>query len=129
MTCNIILFPTRSAQVPVAGQQFGSGNTISSQPYTMPKIDISDEERRENAFLIVQTVLTFAKRKGRSLSSLQPQLRKWLLELCAQGDPTAKAVHDWLTGNQRYAVGGVNVHSLEPLSRTDRGSAAGGEGA
>ncbi|MFP5077413.1 hypothetical protein ACLE20_08890 [Rhizobium sp. YIM 134829] len=91
---NVIAFPG-----PVAGQ-----GLIEPQPTpggaALPSFDaLSEEERAAYVAPIVRAAIGFAKRKGRRLDSLPPQLRVWLLALCDLGDPTALSVRAWLDGN------------------------------
>lgn len=81
---------------------------------TTPPGGASSEAQQEFAETVIGTAIRFARRKGRSLTSLPPQMRKWLLELCDQGDPTARVVRDWLEGNS-------HLHSISSAT-------SGGEG-
>lgn len=60
------------------------------------------DQRTEYVASVVRPVIRIAKRKGKGLESLPPQLRDWLLDLCEAGDPTCRMVRDWLMGNDRY---------------------------
>lgn len=53
---------------------------------------------------VVRASIRFARRKGVRLDSLPPQLRTWLVDLCNKGDPTARMVREWLTGNHRFCA-------------------------
>jgi hypothetical protein len=63
---------------------------------------LGPDERAGYVASIVRPVIMLAKRKGKGLESLPPQLRGWLLDLCEAGDPTCRMVRDWLMGNGRY---------------------------
>ncbi|WPE23497.1 hypothetical protein [Shinella zoogloeoides] len=65
-------------------------------------VDVSAEDYAALVESVVKASVHFARRKGVRLDSLPPQLRSWLLDLCDQGDPTCRVVHEWLTGNRRF---------------------------
>ena len=65
---------------------------------------VSAEDRAAHIASVVGTTIRFARRKGIRLDSLPPQLWTWLLDLCDQGDPTCRVVHEWLTGNRRFCA-------------------------
>ncbi len=127
-TSNILPFPIHHA----------SPTTVSKLPSAQPKVPrlpitgseglVANEEYREHVATIVGTAIRCGRRNGRSLSSLQPQLRKWLIDLCDHDDPTAIVVRDWLTGNRRYLA-----HVVDPCEpdgrRTSTRSVDNGEGA
>ena len=108
-TSNIITFPRREA----AGSELNSIRPKEANPSSAPAPaaqaiavaiatppgGASAEAQQEFAETVIGTAIRFARRKGRSLTSLPPQMRKWLIELCEQGDPTARVVRDWLEGN------------------------------
>ena len=108
-TSNIIAFPHRGATgaeprsvrrqeaIPSDGPE-PAAQAIALAMAT-PAGAASAEAQQEFTETVIGTAIRFAKRKGRSLTSLPPQMRKWLLELCEQGDPTAQVVRDWLEGN------------------------------
>nr|CAD6615818.1 hypothetical protein RTCK_02946 [Rhizobium sp. TCK] len=110
-TSNIIAFPRRGANgsepncirpkeaIPSDGPA-PAAQAIALAMATPPG-GASSEAQQEFAETVIGTAIRFARRKGRSLTSLPPQMRKWLLELCEQGDPTARVVRDWLEGNGR----------------------------
>lgn len=79
---------------------------------------VAIDEYREHVATIVGAAIRSGRRKGRSLSSLQPQLRKWLAELCDQGEPSAEIVHDWLTGNHRHLMPCHNFGGGQLQSKT-----------
>lgn len=88
-------------------------------PMTEPRTNVvGDEDYREHVATIVGAAIRSGRRKGRSLSSLLPQLRKWLLELCDKGDPSAIMVRDWLTGNRRYLAAGFDIQDVDGPSIT-----------
>jgi hypothetical protein len=127
-TSNILPFPIHHA----------SPTTVSKLPSAQPKVPrlpitgseglVANEEYREHVATIVGTAIRCGRRKGRSLSSLQPQLRKWLIELCDSDDPTAIMVRDWLTGNRRHLAS--DFDPKEPgRRRTSTPCVENGEGA
>lgn len=101
LTSNILPFPIRHALIQTASQPTGLKPAISHPLVTGNKNPVEGDEYREHVACIVGVAIRAGRRKGRDLMSLQPQLRKWLIELCDQGDPSAVMVHDWLTGNHR----------------------------
>ena len=123
-TPNIIAFPRRGA----TGSEPNYLRPKEANPYTAPAPaaqaialamttppgGASSEAQQEFAETVIGTAIRFARRKGRSLTSLPPQMRKWLLELCDQGDPTARVVRDWLEGNGR-------LHSIRSVTSDGEG--------
>lgn len=94
-TSNILPFPTRTPP-PVL---------LPPVQYACPPTALDTlgvDERAEYVASIVRSAIGFAKRKGRRIESLPPQLRGWLLGLCELGDPTCLAVRDWLDGNPGF---------------------------
>ncbi|WP_417426901.1 hypothetical protein, partial [Hoeflea sp.] len=49
---------------------------------------------------VVRIAIRSAKRRGVRLESMLSIPRKWLLDLCDEGDPTCLIVRDWLMGNR-----------------------------
>nr|CAD6628153.1 hypothetical protein RTCK_03940 [Rhizobium sp. TCK] len=108
-TSNIIAFPRRGApgSEPRSVRRKEANPSAAPAPaaqaialaMTTPPGGASSEAQQEFTETVIGTAIRFARRKGRSLTSLPPQMRKWLLELCDQGDPTARVVRDWLEGN------------------------------
>nr|CAD6630595.1 hypothetical protein RNT25_04466 [arsenite-oxidising bacterium NT-25] len=108
-TSNIIAFPRRRAtgSEPNSTRPKEANPSAASAPAAQAIAlamatrtgRASSEAQQEFAETVIGTAIRFARRKGRSLTSLPPQMRKWLLELCEQGDPTARVVRDWLEGN------------------------------
>ncbi|MGE6742416.1 hypothetical protein ACQKGC_19270 [Allorhizobium pseudoryzae] len=94
-TSNILPFPTRTpSSAPLPPVQ---------DKHPVPAGDKLDADERANYVAsIVRSTIGFAKRKGRRIGSLPPQLRGWLLGLCEQGDPTCLVVRDWLDGNPSF---------------------------
>ena len=108
-TSNIIAFPRRGAtgsepnylrpkEADPSAAPAPAARAIALAIATRPG-GASPEAQQEFTETVIGTAIRFARRKGRSLTSLPPQMRKWLLELCEQGDPTARVVRDWLEGN------------------------------
>ena len=123
-TSNIIAFPRRKAigLEPDSARRKEANPSAAPAPAAQaialaiatPPGGASAEAQQEFAETVIGTAIRFARRKGRSLSSLPPQMRKWLLELCDQGDPTARVVRDWLEGNG-------HLHSISLLTRDGEG--------
>lgn len=92
---NILSFPTRttpSVLLPPVQDK-----------HPVPEGDKLDaDERADYVASIVRSAIGFARRKGRRIESLPPQLRAWLLRLCEQGDPTCLTVRRWLDGNPDF---------------------------
>jgi|GEM_PF-2586485 len=99
---NILPFPIRHTPSRIATQPWEAEPEVLHLRTTCNKSLVADDEFREHVATIVGVAIRCGRRKGRSLSSLQPQLRKWLIDLCDQGEPSAVMVHDWLTGNRRH---------------------------
>ncbi len=92
---NILPFPMRtppSVLLPPAH--------YACPPTALDTLDVDD--RAKYVASIVRSTIGFAKRKGRRIESLPPQLREWLLELCELGDPTCLVVRAWLDGNPGF---------------------------
>ena len=94
-TSNILAFPTRTpSSVPLPPVQ---------DKHPVPAGDKLDADKRADYVAsIVRSTIGFAKRKGRRIESLPPQLRVWLLEQCELGDPTCLVVRGWLDGNPGF---------------------------
>lgn len=127
LTSNILPFPIRHSLVQTGSQPLASGPTTPRTEVTGNKSLYADEEYREHVACIVGVAIRAGRRKGRDLSSLQPQLRKWLIELCDQGDPAAVMVHDWLTGNHRLLPPDFDRNEAQ-RQRTTKHDAEMGEG-
>lgn len=92
---NILLFPTRTTPSVLL--------PLVQDEHHVPAGDKLDAtERADYVASVVRSTIGFARRKGRRIESLPPQLREWLLRLCEQGDPTCLAVRDWLDGNPGF---------------------------
>lgn len=116
-TLNIIRFPrSRAIGAEPAVDRAGPthpcdaratiATAIASAVATPPGRATSDEGA-QFAETVIRTAIRLGKRKGQSLNSLPPQMRKWLLDLCEQRDPTAKVVLDWLNGNRGFLPQGL----------------------
>lgn len=99
---NILPFPIRHEPIQPASQPAAAKPATPHLQVRGNADPVADEEYREHVACIVGVAIRCGRRKGRSLASLQPQLRKWLIDLCHQGEPSAVMVHDWLTGNRRH---------------------------
>lgn len=95
---NILKFPSQAEPVRLIGK--AAGGSICRAALDK----LTAEERADYVASIVRPAIGFARRKGRRLESLPPQLRAWLLELCALGDPTCLVVRDWLDGNPAFVA-------------------------
>lgn len=100
---NILTFPSQAEPVQLIKR--ADGGTICR--VALDKL--TADERADYVAFIVRPAIGFARRKGRRLESLPPQLRAWLLELCALGDPTCLVVFDWLDGNPRFVATSENA--------------------
>lgn len=56
------------------------------------------DDRADHVATVVRICIRSAQRKGRSLASVNPTIRGWLLDLAELGDPTCQMVRDWLNG-------------------------------
>ncbi|CDZ72581.1 Hypothetical protein NGAL_HAMBI2610_42060 [Neorhizobium galegae bv. orientalis] len=128
VTSNILPLPTRHASIQTGSQPLPSESTTPCLKVTVNEGLDADEEYREHVATIVGVAIRAGRRKRRSLSSLQPQLRKWLIDLCEQGNPTAIMVRDWLTRNRQYLAPGFD-HEHPHLQRTPKHGVNVGEGA
>ncbi len=124
---NILPFPMRHAPSTTVPQLSAAVPKVLPLPDLAYKGLNADEEYREHVACIIGVAIRLGRRKGRSLSSLQPQLRKWLIDLCDQGDPAAVVVHDWLTGNHRLLPSGF-AHAEAQPQRTSTHGVEMGEG-
>lgn len=127
-TSNILPFPVHNASSRIATQPWAAEPEVLHLRATGNKSLVADDEFREHVATIVGVAIRCARRKGRSLSSLQPQLRKWLIDLCDQGEPSAVMVHDWLTGNRRHLTPDFDPAGSDG-QRTSKRSVEMGEGA
>lgn len=124
-TSNIIAFPRRGAtgsepnSLPPNEANHSAAPAPAAQAIAVaiatPPGGASSEAQQEFAETVIGTAIRFARRKGRSLTSLPPQMRTWLLELCGQGDPTALVVRDWLEGKSRLHVVGSATNGGEGM--------------
>lgn len=125
---NILSFPIRHAPIEPASQPKAAEPELRHLRATGNKSLFAEDEFREHVATIVGVAIRCGRRKGRSLSSLQPQLRKWLIDLCDQGEPSAVMVHDWLTGNRRHLTPNLDPTGSDG-QRTSKWSVEMGEGA
>ena len=86
-TSNILPFPIQHAAHTPASQLSATRPKVPRLPIIGGRGPTASEEYREHVATIVGTAIRCGRRKGRSLSSLQPQLRKWLIDLCDFDDP------------------------------------------
>ena len=92
---NIVLFPTRTTPSVLLPRV--------QDEHPVPAGDKLDaDDGAHYVASIVRSTIGFARRKGRRIESLPPQLRGWLFELCELGDPTCLVVRDWLDGNPSF---------------------------
>lgn len=95
---NILTFPSQAEPVRLIDKT--AGRSICRAALDK----LTAEERADYIASIVRPAIGFARRKGRRLESLPPQLRAWLLELCSLGDPTCLVVRHWLDGNPAFTA-------------------------
>lgn len=124
-TSNIIAFPRRGAtgSEPRSIRRKEANRSAASAPAAQaialalatPPGGASAEAQQEFTETVIGTAIRFTRRKGRSLTSLPPQMRKWLLELCEQGDPTARVVRDWLEGKGHLQIVGSAIRDGEGM--------------
>ena len=95
---NILKFPSQVEPVRLIDR--AEGGTICRAALDQ----LTADGRADYIASIIRPAIGFARRKGRRLESLPPQLRAWLLELCALGDPTCLVIRDWLDGNPAFVV-------------------------
>ena len=95
---NILKFPSQAEPVRLIGK--AAGGSICRAALDK----LTADERADYVASIVRPAIGFARRKGRRRESLPPQLRAWLLELCALGDPTCLVIRDWLDGNPAFVA-------------------------
>lgn len=74
---------------------------------------VTADEHANHVASVVRIAIRSAKRRGVRLESLLSIPRKWLLELCDEGDPTSLLVRDWLTGSHKF-----HPSELEDLATT-----------
>jgi hypothetical protein len=127
-TSKILPFPIHHASSRIVTQPWAAEPEVLHLRATGNKSLVADDDFREHVATIVGVAIRCGRRKGRSLSSLQPQLRKWLIDLCDQGEPSAVMVHDWLTGNRRHLAPDVDPAGSDG-QRTSKRSVEMGEGA
>ncbi|KGF67814.1 hypothetical protein LL06_20165 [Hoeflea sp. BAL378] len=60
------------------------------------------DDQAAHVAMVVRIAIRSAKRRGVRLESLLSIPRRWLLDLCDEGDPTALVVRDWLTGARSH---------------------------
>jgi hypothetical protein len=60
------------------------------------------EDHAAHVASVVRIAIRSARRRGVRIESMLSIPRRWLLDLCEQGDPTCLVVHDWLMGNLAY---------------------------
>ena len=97
VSSNIVLFP------PPPAAPFRFVQSMDRDQRLSKLNTLGPDERADYVASIVRPVIVLAKRKGKGLESLPPQLRGWLLDLCDAGDPTCRMVRHWLMGNSRYS--------------------------
>lgn len=77
----------------------GLSKPLVARPEPRP---LTAEEHDRHVTTVVRIAIRSAKRRGVRLESLLSIPRKWLLDLCDEGDPTCLVVRDWLFGNRKY---------------------------
>lgn len=76
----------------------GLSKTAVARPDPQP---MTSEQHARHVASIVRIAIRSAKRRGVRLESMLSIPRKWLLDLCDEGDPTCLVVRDWLLGNRK----------------------------
>ncbi|AKI03549.1 hypothetical protein IMCC20628_04885 (plasmid) [Hoeflea sp. IMCC20628] len=92
----------QSEQLPMlekGGSANGHSKTIVARPG--PR-QLSEEEHADHVAKVVRIAIRSAKRRGVRLESVLSIPRRWLLDLCDEGDPTCVIVRDWLLGNRKH---------------------------
>ncbi|MCK8781894.1 hypothetical protein M0654_18085 [Rhizobium sp. NTR19] len=97
-TSNVLPFPKRVSAPPELARPVDRDKQVAALEA------LGTDDRSDYVVSVIRPVICFARRKGRRLESLPPQLRVWLLDLCAAGDPTSIMVRDWLYGNPRLVA-------------------------
>ena len=76
----------------------GLSKSVAARPGPWP---LTAEEHQKYVASVVRIAIRSAKRRGVRLESMLSIPRKWLLDLCDEGDPTCLVVRDWLLGNRK----------------------------
>lgn len=97
-TSNVLPFPTPVSAPPELFRPDARDKHVAALKA------LGTDDRSDYVVSVIRPVIGFARRKGRRLESLPPQLRDWLLDLCELGDPTCLTVRDWLDGNPRFTA-------------------------
>jgi hypothetical protein len=63
---------------------------------------LTAEEHASFVASVIRISIRSAKRRGVRLESLLSIPRRWLLDLCEEGDPTCLLVLEWLTGAGKH---------------------------
>jgi len=92
----------QSAQLPTAN----NGSSARGLPKRLvarpgPR-KMTEEEHADHVAKVVRIAIRSAKRRGIRLESVLSIPRRWLLDLCDEGDPTCVIVRDWLLGNRKH---------------------------
>jgi len=86
---------------PLTPEQIAAANDKAKAMVGLPQPWTADDHAAQVA-MVVRIAVRSAKRRGVRLESLLPIPRRWLLDLCDAGDPTAMVIHDWLTGSKKH---------------------------
>ena len=97
-------------------EQMATADGMAAAMVGLPRPWTADDHAAHVA-MVVRIAVRSAKRRGVRLESLLPIPRRWLLDLCEAGDPTAMVVRDWLTGARKNLPieldGAVAASSIE----------------
>jgi hypothetical protein len=120
-TATIIVFPNAQRATDAKQRCRQPLHQLASQPDTPPTLKeghserglskplvarleprpLTAEEHDRHVASVVRIAIRSAKRRGVRLESVLSIPRKWLLDLCDEGDPTCLVVRDWLLGNRK----------------------------
>ena len=107
---------TRQRGQPLTPEQIAAANDKAKAMVGSPRPWTADDHAAQVA-MVVRIAVRSARRRGVRLESLLPIPRRWLLDLCEAGDPTAMVVRDWLTGARKNLPieldGAVAASSIE----------------
>ncbi|WP_417423054.1 hypothetical protein [Hoeflea sp.] len=119
-TATLLTFPTATSLTEAQKDRGGLSSLPMAQSGTQPPLQnggasqgqkkvnstgpqpMTSEERARHVASVVRIAIRSAKRRGVRLESMLSIPRKWLLDLCDEGDPTCLIVRDWLMGNRKH---------------------------
>ncbi|AKI01785.1 hypothetical protein IMCC20628_03092 [Hoeflea sp. IMCC20628] len=119
-TATLLTFPTVTSLTEVKQDRSQSPSRLLLQTDTPPSLQfrgvsqgptklivagpqpMTSEQHARHVASVVRIAIRSAKRRGVRLESMLSIPRKWLLDLCDEGDPTCLIMRDWLLGNQKH---------------------------